>query len=340
MRLRYFGQLLAGVQTDGMIPPPRAARPVLATLNLTENCQARCVMCDYWTENSRNLISADRSVSLIEEISAMRIPDLRLLGGEPLLRKDLFTILDRVQHLTFRRTILATNGMLLSRLAHQVNRSNISHVTVSIDGYGMDHDWVRGTSGAFEQILEGLDRLEGKRIKIGALVSNRLANGIDRLLSLCAERAWMFDIVLPSFDLPFANGTHCADGLNQLWPSASEANRILTAVQQAGHITGALAGAAYDYLVHRKYPQRVCVMGYINLQVRANGDLLTGCYELKPLGNVLERSIGSILTSQAYGERLQRMLRMDCEGCVCGWQLSYLAENPLSSIKYVRSRLS
>lgn len=336
----YFGRLVAGVLSQGLIPPPRVARPVLATLNLTENCQARCVMCDYWTEKRRDSISADRAASLITEISALGIRELRLLGGEPLVRKDLFDILGRVEHLPFRRIILATNGMLLAHLADQVNRSSISNVTVSIDGYGADHDWVRGTPGAFEQILIGLERLESKQIKIGALVSNRLARGIDRLLSLCKQHAWSFDLVLPSFDLPFAKGTRCAEGLDELWPSATEARYILDAVHQAGHISSALVNGAYGYLVHQEYPQRCCVMGYANLHVRANGDLLSGCYELEPLGNVLERTIESILDSPAYRERLRGMLRMDCPGCVCGWQLSYLTERPLSSIPYVRSRFS
>lgn len=338
-RLTYSGRIAVSAMTRGAYVLPRA-NPLLATLNLTENCQSRCLMCDYWRQSRPILIDTERAVSLIGEFASLGIPALRFLGGEPLLRRDLFAILERVHHLPFRRFILATNGLLLVRLSDKVNRSCITNITVSIDGYGDDHDAVRGVPGGFERITEGLKLMEGKRIKVVALVTSHLARSIDQLLLLCSMNRWHFDIVLPSVDLPYAKSPHSVAGLEGLWPSEREAEKILTKVQDEGHISPALARAAREYLVERVYPQGVCALGYVQLQVRANGDLLTGCYELKPLGNVLTQSVEEILGSAEYQERLRRMLRMDCPGCVCGWQISYLAQRPLGSLQYIRSRMA
>lgn len=338
-RSAYFARIMASVKTGGVIPAPRTARPVLATLNLTENCQSRCLMCDYWRETQRNVINGERAVSLIQEFRSIGVTSLRFLGGEPLLRKDLFSILERVSDTRFKRVTLATNGLLLGRLSQEINRSSITHITVSLDGYGKGHDEIRGVPGGFDVIVEGLTRITGKRIKVAALVTRSLSEEIDALLNLCSHKGWNFDLVLPSFDLPYARQTQSVAALEELWPSPSEARIILTKVQAHGYMSSSLAEAALNYLIHRVYPQEACVLGHIQLQVRANGDLLSGCYDLKPIGNILDQSVAEILGSTEYRQRLRQMLAMDCPGCVCGWQISYLAQRPLGSLPYVIRRM-
>lgn len=334
----FYTHLVASVQTKGTIPAPGGARPVLATLNLTENCQSRCLMCDYWRDSKPDAIDTDRAVGLIQEFHSLGVSALRLLGGEPLLRKDLFEILDRTRHLPFRRLTLATNGLLLTRKLDDINRSEITHLTVSLNGYAASHDKIRGVPGGFDQIVDGLTRIRGRRVKVVSLITQSLAESIDALLDLCRSRGWNFDLVLPSFDLPYAKHEGTVSALEEIWPDPEAAGSILTKVRERGYITSSLARAAWAYLIDREYPQRCCILGHLQMQVRANGDLLSGCYELDPIGNVLDTSVQGILESPAYRERLKQMFEMECPACVCGWQVSYMAQKPLGMLAYAARR--
>jgi MoaA/NifB/PqqE/SkfB family radical SAM enzyme len=77
-------------------------------------------------------------------------------GGEPLLRKDVFSIID-----TFARygmsVNLCTNGILLKRYAKSLCTSGASCVTISLDGATANcHEEIRGASGSYSQIQEGI----------------------------------------------------------------------------------------------------------------------------------------------------------------------------------------
>jgi molybdenum cofactor biosynthesis enzyme MoaA len=91
---------------------PALARPLTAHIKLTENCQARCISCDYWKSRWQDAISTNRAVSLLEEIHALGIASLRFTGGEPLLRRDFFEIILRARAERFKSIIVQTNGLL------------------------------------------------------------------------------------------------------------------------------------------------------------------------------------------------------------------------------------
>src|SRR5215472_14427318 len=111
---------------------PSTIRPLAAHIKLTENCQARCISCDYWKSRWQDAIETNRAVELINEISAMGIRSLRLTGGEPLLRRDLFQILAKANTSHFKRIILQTNGLLIKKLHNEINASRISDVCISV----------------------------------------------------------------------------------------------------------------------------------------------------------------------------------------------------------------
>src|SRR3954452_23835246 len=94
MSVGYLPRVWAGTKFSTKLLPPQI-RPLSAHVKLTENCQAKCISCDYWKTRWQDVISTDRAIELLNEIDAAGIASLRLTGGEPLLRKDLFEILSR-----------------------------------------------------------------------------------------------------------------------------------------------------------------------------------------------------------------------------------------------------
>ena len=64
---------------------PRMIRPTDASIKLTENCQARCVTCDYWKTRWTDHISVEAAIALVRRLGDIGITTLRFTGGEPLL---------------------------------------------------------------------------------------------------------------------------------------------------------------------------------------------------------------------------------------------------------------
>src|SRR5271166_1122958 len=133
---------------------PSAIRPLSAHIKLTENCQARCISCNYWQSRWQDGIDTARAIELINEIDAAGIRSLRLTGGEPLLRKDLFEVLAAANTSRFHRIILQTNGLALKKLHKEINASPITHIAVSIDGLKQTNDLIRGIRGYFDLGVE------------------------------------------------------------------------------------------------------------------------------------------------------------------------------------------
>jgi hypothetical protein len=73
--------------------------------------------------------------------------------------------------------------------------------------------------------------------------------------------------------------------------------------------------------------------------VLSNGDVLTGCYPLKPVGNILRDSLATILASEAYSRQCLAMIRRECPGCTCGIESSLAMKHAASSALFEIKRL-
>ncbi len=216
--------------------PPKHLKPHVATVNLTENCQSRCRMCDYWRTSNPSPITQERAETLVEELRQLGVGTLRFLGGEPLLRRDLFAVLEHAAPLGFERIILATNGLLLDRFAGEVNRSCITNLTVSIDDLADTNNAIRGVPGYFDRVLRNLTLIQDKRIKLATLLTNQLASDIHGLIQICKSRNYLLDVNLPSFDLPYASSSAAREGIHALWPTEKDVERVLQALVEAGYL--------------------------------------------------------------------------------------------------------
>ena len=73
--------------------------------------------------------------------------------------------------------------------------------------------------------------------------------------------------------------------------------------------------------------------------VLSNGDVLTGCYLLKPVGNILYDRLETILASDAYHRRAVATMRREYPSCTCGVETSLAMKHAASSAFFELSRL-
>lgn len=315
---------------------PSTIKPLSAHVKLTENCQAKCISCDYWKSRWRDHIDTDRAVELVNEINAAGIRALRFTGGEPLLRKDLFDILRKANTSGIKRIILQTNGLLLKKLHQEINASPITNISVSIDGLKEANDHIRGIRGYFDLAMEGIQLLRGKKVAISVTLNRISARELGQLAEVAHGVGAEIESNILSRDLYFLQGADIAS----MWPERSDVSEI------AKFLRDVLKRPAYevDYVTQyynnsETLEEAPCVLGFLQLFVISNGDVLTGCYPLKPVGNILREKLETILASEAYARQAEAMIRRECPGCTCGVESSLAMKHAASSAFFEISRL-
>ena len=309
---------------------PATILPLSAHIKLTENCQAKCISCDYWKSRWKDEISTDRAIELVNEIGEAGIHTLRLTGGEPLLRKDLFRILQTANTSRLKRIIIQTNGMLIKKLHTDINDSRITNVSVSIDGLKETNDHIRGIRGYFDLAVEGIRLLRDKKVAFSVTLNRMSAHQLESLAEFAHSVGAELECNILSRSLYFLQNAE----IDSMWPTGSEVAAI------AKFVGDTLKRPAYEadyitrYYNHETIAEPPCVLGYFQVFVLSNGDVLTGCYPLKPVGNILRDNLETILASPAYAEQCRAMIRRECPGCTCGIESSLAMKHAASSAMF------
>ncbi len=131
-----------GVLVDTRGRPLRDLR-----ISVTDRCNFRCNYCmpkqifdkDYRYLPHAALLSFEEITRIAKVFVAHGVQKIRLTGGEPLLRKNIESLIEQLSAL---RTVegrpldltLTTNGSLLARKAHALRAAGLQRVTVSLDG--------------------------------------------------------------------------------------------------------------------------------------------------------------------------------------------------------------
>ncbi len=330
-RLPYLTRVWLGSQFSLRLLPARV-QPLAASLKLTENCQAKCVTCNYWQTRWDDGLDTEKAIATINRLGKSGIRYLRFTGGEPLLRRDLFQIVQKADMQKFERVTLQTNGLLLKKLHNEINASPITKVAVSIDGLEASNDAIRGVKGYFRLALEGIRLLKGKQVSIVATLNGRSAGELEGLADEARSVGASFGFNILDDRSYFLRQTSTSD----LWPKRAEIAQIIAFLRDY------LKRPAYelDYIgkyFSRENPEEPpCVLGFLEVFVVSNGDVLAGCYVLKPVGNLLREDFEELIGSERYRQACVAMVRRECPGCTCGVNRSLAFQHAASPFAYFR----
>lgn len=138
---------------------PIEAGPYMAELDITYQCNCRCEMCQRWNDPRRNELSLEEYQQLAGDLKTLGSHQISISGGEPLVRKDVFKIIESFAEKKMSVN-LCTNGLLVKQYADQICNSGATCVTISLDGASAtSHDKIRGIPGSYQKIEEGIQRL-------------------------------------------------------------------------------------------------------------------------------------------------------------------------------------
>lgn len=105
-------------------------------LSLTDKCNLRCHYCmpvNATFMDEKKFLNPDEYFNLVKELTDYGLEELRLTGGEPLLRKSFNEIIEKISHLGLKKIGLTTNGIFLDRHMDELKKYRVHHLNVSLD---------------------------------------------------------------------------------------------------------------------------------------------------------------------------------------------------------------
>jgi cyclic pyranopterin phosphate synthase len=156
-------------------------------VSVTEQCNLACIYCKPRTgaleRSEPPAMSRDEVVRLVQVFTSLGIRKVRLTGGEPLMRRDLETIVAGISPEVEGRVHLTTNGLQLARRARGLRDAGLLGVNVSLDA-------------AERTSFERLTRKDGLARVLAGLEAARNA-GLKTKLNAVVLRGWNDDQIVP-----------------------------------------------------------------------------------------------------------------------------------------------
>ncbi|GAB1407984.1 GTP 3',8-cyclase MoaA [Thermomonas brevis] len=154
----------AGAPRDALARPLRELR-----LSVIEACNFRCPYCmpadriaDDHGLDAASRLSFEEIETLVRGFASLGVRKLRLTGGEPLLRKRLPALVQRLATIPGLEDLaLTTNGSLLAAQAQALRDAGLQRITVSLDT--LDADAFRALSGGRGELRTVLAGIEAAR---------------------------------------------------------------------------------------------------------------------------------------------------------------------------------
>ena len=314
---------------------------------LTRRCDLRCRMCGAWTDGHDGYeeLSANEIKGVVTQAKALGLANLKLFGGEPMLRRDVEEIVEHAAQLGIRCS-LTTNGTLLTEeRAQALVEAGLAELDLSLDASDPAlHDEIRGCPGTWARAVRGLQwvvahretaRAPGRRvfIRVNAVVMRQNYRDMPRLVDMVSRLGAdeiALNPVIPQDDNPRATASQYVLSREDIIHYNQEVAPQVMEADSTGRLSGDrdslyLYGTSEEDVENAaqcRYVDRLqvgcCFKPWYYMVIRENGDV-EGCNTVKDamtrVGNIRERTVGEIWESERYRAFRARCNPPQFEGC-------------------------
>jgi radical SAM protein with 4Fe4S-binding SPASM domain len=166
--------------------------PIHPVWEVTAACNLRCRHCHAnGGKRAEGELTTEEGKRLLEDL--VSVDEFRMLvftGGEPLVRPDIFELVEYASSLGLEVAI-ATNGTLITpEVAKRLKRIGVCDLAIGIDAADTQlHDFIRGVPGCFERTMRGIyaTKEAGIALQLNITVMRYNYQQIPRLLDLADE---------------------------------------------------------------------------------------------------------------------------------------------------------
>lgn len=212
-----------------------AQRPFILFWELTRACALACRHCRAVAQPQAHPdeLSAAEALKLADDIVRLAPPMLVLTGGDPMMRRDIFEIIERAASQGQRVALSpAATPRLVNTDFARLRDAGVRSISLSLDGATQErHDAFRGVPHTFERTLEAARKAKeaGIELQINTTVAHSTLDQTDAFIELMKQiqpDVWSVFVLVPTGratrdDLPGA------DELEALWNRLESLRREL-----------------------------------------------------------------------------------------------------------------
>ncbi len=146
-------------------------------LSVTDRCDFRCVYCmaeDMTFVPKPEILTLEELEQVARAFTELGVKKIRLTGGEPLIRANVMSLVERLGRLPgLEQLVMTTNGSQLQRLAGRLRDCGVRRLNISLDSLNPRKFRHLTRYGNLDQVVAGIDAAVAagfERIKINAVI--------------------------------------------------------------------------------------------------------------------------------------------------------------------------
>jgi AdoMet-dependent heme synthase len=304
--------------------------PLVMSWNVTRECNMKCSHCYINATEKKidNELTTEEAKKLMDQICQVSKPLLILSGGEPLMRSDIFELIEYGASKGLKMGLGSNGSLIDDHVAAKLKESGIATVSISLDSHiPAQHDDFRGVAGAWEKAVKACKALRKNNmlIQVNTTLTQQNYNQIDDIMSLAEG------IGVENFHLFFLVPTGRGTKLTDISPQKYEDMITHTFAKVGKHKLNVRPSCAPQFMriakgmgLDMRQWIRGCMSGLYYCRIYPNGDVTPCPYLPIKLGNIREESFKEIWFNSPIFKALRdpNSLKGKCGACeyrsLCG----------------------
>ena len=292
---------------------------MIVSWNTTNACNLNCPHCYRDAgKPAPNELTTSEAKTMLEQISVVgddfgSAPKIMIFsGGEPLLREDIFEL---VEHAAAQglRPVFGTNGTLLNNeVAQDLKESGAAAMGISLDSTDPEkHDRFRGVPGGFDKTIEGMRNCQetGLRFQIHTTVMDWNYDEIEKITDLAVELGASAHHIF--FLVPTGRAAFLASGIMNAKKYEQLLERIMDRQREISIELKPTCAPQFMRIAKQKGMKtrfsRGCIAGISYCLIGPTGNVQPCAYLDMSLGNVRDVPFAKIWRNSPVFEKLRTM---------------------------------
>lgn len=266
----------------------RKIKLVTATIALTNKCNYSCKHCSVNSgKKLKNELNLSEIKRLLKKLKNLKVKNVELTGGEPLLKKELLAIIKYAKILNFKVKILTNGSLLTKKRIENLEKAKLDAIALSLDGINYKtYNQLRPiTTDTFKKVIKNIKLVANSKIftKINCVATKFNIKEIPLIVRFCDKNK------IP--ELRICLFTKIGRGINL--NEEINPNELINKLKNLKlKFTKVYTGLNYS-----KFKSKCMLKEEIPLYISANGNIHL-CPLLKSQGNIRKDNLRTILNKQ------------------------------------------
>lgn len=300
-------------------------------LLISKRCNLHCRMCDYRLGSLfTKELTIDQIKDLIHDAVDLGLEQLELSGGEPMLYKDIYKVIEYGKSFGLK-IMMMTNGVLIGEdEVEKLVFSGLQGVVISLEGFEEINDKIRGL-GNYEKAINAIKGFQKQKkhmdfIKVGITISQYNYRQLFSFTKYLFEKLGISCFSYNPFNKEMLHKANFLkreeefiippDSLSELEEEIEKIIDYSKSVNLDIPNTNFLRKIPNYFTNEVVVPERGCTVPLNGCSVDASGKVYACWGEPVVTGDLTETSLQNIINSAKYQTQCERALKRLCRGCL------------------------